>query len=146
MSRAFLITLGTTLPTPAQFDEKNIASPKTPTEMSVFFDNNKNEIAFVQSILEHAPVGTKLRSHYRGKRLIYTDTATSISHDLQHTYIKISKDSIAVQTVRGDSNILGVGGCGEVKRAYPLPTLIQRTLLPLKGLFPYFQVTTFRTS
>lgn len=120
MTRTLLVTLGETLDMPRPFNRKNIPQQKTPAEMALFFEHHKDEIAFVESILKDAPAGTKLRSHHHERRLIYKNTATDESVTLHHTYVKTA-DGIAVQTERGDINIVGYGGFGKVKRMYTIP-------------------------
>lgn len=120
MTRILMVTLGETLPSTAPFDEKNIPSHKTPDEMAVFIQDNEEEIAFAESVLQNAPPGTKLRSHHREKSLTYNDLSTHSSIILRHTYIKTA-GGISVQTERGDISIVGHGSFGKVKRMYTIP-------------------------
>lgn len=125
MTRTLIVTLAKDLSNSPPFDGKNIPAEKTSEEMALFFEANRDEIAFAKNILKDAPPGTKLRHHFRDKSLRYTEkdaeTGTEKSLILQHTYTKIGPDMIAVQTERGDINIVGSGSFGEVKRGYTLP-------------------------
>lgn len=122
-NQVYVVTLAEgELPTPPSYHDDSVPKLLDDKTLREFFERHSAEVAFARDLLESAPVGTKLRSHFRNKRFVYTKEATGKAVALKHTYIKTGPGTICVQITRGDASLIGVGSFGEVKGLYPIPT------------------------